>query len=1176
MTERALNEISVCAWNMRGFEIAIPYLRHLMSKFQIVCVSEHWLCSNQLNKFSDIDSNFDYVCHASSKSSAETYGRGRGQGGVGILWHKRLGGVTPICEVKHDRFCAIRVQTPTGNVINIFSVYMPSPGSDDDLSTTLDELSAVLESMEPESVNLICGDLNGDLGSLPGCRGVKSMTQAGGIVNDFCIRHQFWVSNLCKNAMGPIFTHYGPTGQSTIDYILVPYILRGKTVKYGVAGDHVLNTSDHNPVFVVCDIKTLPNLHINGNNVKSLRWDKIKDDVREVKYTQCVDLKMQDIYNTMHQPLLCESDVDDILCEIVKSLHEAASGLPRTRFRKHLKPYWCPEMDSLKQEKIKAYKRWVQEGRPREVDNHARVIYLATKKAFNKRLHFLAREYEDENLRQVMSSAEMDCITFWQVLNRNRAGNKSKVYAIQNEGGKIVHSIEEVLEVWRRHFSKLCTPSHDSMYDQEHYVHVNRCIEGWLDGNDDEEFLRDEFTFDEVTLAISKLNMGKSTGMDGISAEHLKYGGKGVGLVLTAVYNSIVHLEYIPKNFREGIQVPLHKGKNTSVTDTDNYRGITLLNTFCKIFEILIWSRMETWWMGKISTLQGASRKGVSCLHTAMVLQETIASKLELGKKVFITYFDVSKAFDSVWVNGLFYQLRKFGIVGRLWRLLYKMYIDFRCRVRIGGTLSEWYSMTCGIHQGGYLSLVKYISFIDSLVTELEASKLCCAIEGLNVSPVSYADDLATASLTKYNVDKIMVIAVTHSRKWRYKFNARKSAVLVYGETNRESAKYRTERSYQIGRDRVVEKSSYDHVGVKSCINGNFDIRTTEKIKKGRRAFYSVLGIGIKRRGLNLSTCNLIFWSLVVPITLFGSELWVLNEQDVQNLDGFQRQIGRRMQRFHNRSPSNTCVRSLGWMRLETFVYAKKVLFLRTILCMGNDSIYKKILIQRLKDFENDRDKALVNEFYSPLYDIFRVTIMFGMMHMAVGMLNGSHFFSKQEWKKAVWKNAWVIDNREWEFTSSLFADTHYLRQTMSVTQQYLTWWEISNMHPWTMYMCENLASLVCRASTLKSDAIEYRGANLSDRACVNCEMFQEENVEHMVMQCPHNSDLRELMLTRIYELERTRAVKLIKPGEFIYNLLGKYLDGIDIDVMMDFWIIAGNAINKMYERSITSKKGIG
>ena len=81
--------------------------------------------------------------------------------------------------------------------------------------------------------------------------------------------------------------------------------------------------------------------------------------------------------------------------------------------------------------------------------------------------------------------------------------------------------------------------------------------------------------------------------------------------------------------------------------------------------------------------------------------------------KVFITYFAVSKAIDSVWVNRLFYQLRNLGVVGTMWRLLYKMYADLMCRVRMGDALFEWYHMQCGIHQGrGGVSLISQVHIL--------------------------------------------------------------------------------------------------------------------------------------------------------------------------------------------------------------------------------------------------------------------------------------------------------------------------------------------------------------------------------------------------------------------------------------------------------------------------------
>ena len=142
-------------------------------------------------------------------------------------------------------------------------------------------------------------------------------------------------------------------------------------------------------------------------------------------------------------------------------------------------------------------------------------------------------------------------------------------------------------------------------------------------------------------------------------------------------------MEYVPVNVRRGIQVPLFKGKNLCSTDTNNYRGITLLSIFSKIYELILWERLAPWWRGNeaVSKFQGACRKGQSCVHTSLLLQETVSSALENHRKVFVSYFDVSKAFDMVWINGLFSKLHDMGIRGKLWQLMYRTYTDFSCRV---------------------------------------------------------------------------------------------------------------------------------------------------------------------------------------------------------------------------------------------------------------------------------------------------------------------------------------------------------------------------------------------------------------------------------------------------------------------------------------------------------------
>ena len=55
----------------------------------------------------------------------------------------------------------------------------------------------------------------------------------------------------------------------------------------------------------------------------------------------------------------------------------------------------------------------------------------------------------------------------------------------------------------------------------------------------------------------------------------------------------------------------------------------------------------------------------MSCVHSALVLRETMATLMKENHKCFVAFCNVNKAYDTVWVDGLFYQLYQMGISGK-------------------------------------------------------------------------------------------------------------------------------------------------------------------------------------------------------------------------------------------------------------------------------------------------------------------------------------------------------------------------------------------------------------------------------------------------------------------------------------------------------------------------------
>ena len=302
----------------------------------------------------------------------------------------------------------------------------------------------------------------------------------------------------------------------------------------------------------------------------------------------------------------------------------------------------------------------------------------------------------------------------------------------------------------------------------------------------------------------------------------------------------------------------------------------------------------------------------MSCVHSALTLQETIAVGQDTGRKVFVAYFDVAKAFDSVWIDGLFFQLHQMGVKGRIWRLLYQTYQNFWCKVRVGGSYSDWYRMECGIHQGGFLSLLKYTAFIDPLIRELENSGLGCSVVDIPSNPVGYADDMATCSTSKQHLDSALDVVSNFSNRWRYSYNAKKSAIMVYGESKSDFKKGSKFREFAICREKVKETVTYDHVGIKNCLFHDYKPRTEERLSKGRRAFNAITNIGIKKKGITMKVCSTLFWTIIAPIVTYGCEIWVTRGDEIELLRKFQRMIGRRCQRLHSSSPNYSAYLPIG------------------------------------------------------------------------------------------------------------------------------------------------------------------------------------------------------------------------------------------------------------------------
>ncbi len=84
---------------------------------------------------------------------------------------------------------------------------------------------------------------------------------------------------------------------------------------------------------------------------------------------------------------------------------------------------------------------------------------------------------------------------------------------------------------------------------------------------------------------------GKAAGMDGITAEMLKYGDDAVVESMLLICEQAWKNGKVPDDWKKAIIVPLYKGKG-SRSECSSYRGVSLLSVPGKVYGRILTDRL--------------------------------------------------------------------------------------------------------------------------------------------------------------------------------------------------------------------------------------------------------------------------------------------------------------------------------------------------------------------------------------------------------------------------------------------------------------------------------------------------------------------------------------------------------------------------------------------------------
>ena len=374
----------------------------------------------------------------------------------------------------------------------------------------------------------------------------------------------------------------------------------------------------------------------------------------------------------------------------------------------------------------------------------------------------------------------------WRRINRMKNKKNSSQIGPIVVNGITIEDDKKKADAFADKLQQTFTPSNNSHFKKEKLDFIHDFIHKKRYKNSTLPVEVKLITFNELNKQLKKLSNKTSPDQFGISYKMLKNVPNSFKVKLLEVFNECLRQNKIPIFWKSSMITMIPK-KSDDPRNIKNFRPISITSCLMRLFERIIQRRLNKFLKDNdlLVKWQSGFRSHRQTHDNLIYLIQKTREQFNLQNKVVSVFFDIESAFDKVWHEGLLFKLVKIGLPIYLIEFLSEYLSDRTFQVKVGGMVSDFRPIACGVPQGGVLSPKLFSCYINDIPLA----------NGNHEFSMLFADDLKASFIYDHKKDNWLFVEqrIQHylnsleswANEWRLTFSPAKTKYIIFSRNKK-------------------------------------------------------------------------------------------------------------------------------------------------------------------------------------------------------------------------------------------------------------------------------------------------------------------------------------------------------------------------------------------------------